>query len=59
MAQHGQLAFLDGQETQARPALAGSIGAADPEQVRADIDRDLPPGGALPASPIDQRIPVS
>jgi hypothetical protein len=36
--------------------------AAAPAEVRIHIDterEDLPPGGALPASPVDQRIPVT
>jgi hypothetical protein len=39
-----------------------AAGAAAPAEVRIHIDterEDLPPGGALPASPVDQRIPVT
>lgn len=42
--------------------FAVPAGAAGPYTVRIHIDterEDLPPGGALPAAPIDQRIPVS
>src|SRR5690606_32180903 len=44
LAQHGQLAFLDGQEAQPGPALAGGVGAAEPDQVRARVDRHCPAG---------------
>jgi len=39
-----------------------AAGAAAPAAVRIHIDterEDLPPGGALPAAPVDQRIPVT
>ncbi|HSU12512.1 hypothetical protein [Longimicrobium sp.] len=45
-----------------RLTFAVPAGASGPFTVRIHIDtgrEDLPPGGALPAAPIDQRIPVS
>jgi hypothetical protein len=44
-----------------RPAFALPAGARGPLSVRIHIDterEDLPPGGALPAAPVDQRIAV-
>ena len=44
-----------------RLTFAVAAGAAGPFTVRIHIDterEDLPPGGALPAAPVDQRIPV-
>jgi hypothetical protein len=44
-----------------RPAFALPAGARGPLSVRIHIDterEDLPPGGALPAAPVDQRIAI-
>ena len=42
------------------PAPAAGAGGPFSVRVHIDTDReDLPPGGALPAAPVDQRIPVT